>query len=466
MELFVNGVSQGRQTLNLLGHVEWDNVPYAPGTIQAIGYNNGVAVITNTVETTGAPAQIALVPDRDTILADGRDVSVVTVEVLDAQGRVVPTATNLVNFSDHRRRDHWRGQRRSQFSRSGQGQQPTLRFQRSGRSHRPVRRPAWRHHPDRKFDGFDFDQYHHHGSRHIAAAARTYGMAAVGGNAQVAVSWDIVPGAITYNLWRATTSGAPYTLIAGNIGGVNLGFLDTNVTNLATYYYVATANGNGTSANSAQVSATPVPVATGLTATVTNGQVVLNWNGSPGASCNVKRSAVSGGPYDTIASPVVGTNYTDYNVATCQTCFYVVTITNGGFESLPSNEAGTEVPGVLPPQFTNADIGLVGLSGSASYCGGQFAISGSGGDIWGTADAFQFVYTYVPVSTNCDIRARVLSVENTSGNAKAAVMIRESLAADSSHATADIEPSRRNRVHLAERHRRQRGLQHCLRNRS
>ena len=81
VELFVNGVSQGQQTLNVQGHVEWDNVTYAAGTLQAIGYNNGVAVITNTVVTTGTPAAIALLPDRSTILADGRDVSVVTVAV-------------------------------------------------------------------------------------------------------------------------------------------------------------------------------------------------------------------------------------------------------------------------------------------------------------------------------------------------------------------------------------------------
>jgi beta-galactosidase len=99
VELFVNGVSQGQQTLNVQGHVEWDNVPYASGTLQAIGYNNGVAVITNTVVTTGTPAAIALVPDRSTILADGRDVSVVTVEVLDSLGNVVPTASNNVTFT-------------------------------------------------------------------------------------------------------------------------------------------------------------------------------------------------------------------------------------------------------------------------------------------------------------------------------------------------------------------------------
>ncbi|HEU5396217.1 MAG TPA: hypothetical protein VFV81_03555, partial [Verrucomicrobiae bacterium] len=72
---------------------------------------------------------------------------------------------------------------------------------------------------------------------------------------------------------------------------------------------------------------------------------------------------------------------------------------------------------------------------------GQFTISGSGADIWGTADAFQFVYTYVPVSTNCDIRARVASVPSTHSNAKAAVMIRETLAANSRHALVDVQPS-------------------------
>jgi fibronectin type 3 domain-containing protein len=121
----------------------------------------------------------------------------------------------------------------------------------------------------------------------LPAPAAPTGVAAVAGNAQVVVSWDIVPGATTYNLWRATTSGGPYTLIAGNIGGVNLGYTDNNVTNLTTYYYVVTANGNGTSVNSAEVSAMPqnlsAPAApTGLTAMPGDGQVLLSWTGSSG----------------------------------------------------------------------------------------------------------------------------------------------------------------------------------------
>ena len=50
------------------------------------------------VETTGAPAAVRLTPDRSTINADGEDVSVFTVAVTDAQGRVVPVAANLIHF--------------------------------------------------------------------------------------------------------------------------------------------------------------------------------------------------------------------------------------------------------------------------------------------------------------------------------------------------------------------------------
>lgn len=444
VELFTNGVSLGRQILEPLSHVEWDNVAYAPGTLEAIGYNNGVAVITNRVVTTGKPAAIALWPDRSNILADGRDVSVVTVAVLDSAGVVVPIATNLVEFGvsggtilgvgngDPSSHEADKGSsQRSVFNGLAEiivqsGDQPgaiTLSASSTGLTSTKVTITA---------------------AAALPPPATPSGLAAIGGDAEVTVSWNILPGAATYNLWRATTSGGPYTLIAGSIGGVNLGYIDNSVTNLITYYYVVTANGannNGTSANATEVSATPAAVVTGLTATGTAGQIVLAWNGSPTSSYNVKRSTLSEGPYDTIASSITGTNYTDSTAATCQNYFYVVTVTNAGYESLPSDVAGAEVPGMLPSQFTSVNIGPVGFPGSATYCNGQLTITGSGSDIWGTTDAFQFVYVYVPVSTNCDIRAQILSVENTSSNAKGAVMIRESLADNSSHAMADVEPS-------------------------
>ena len=443
VELFTNGVSVGRQVLNVQSHAEWDNVAYSPGTLMAVGYNNGVAVTTNTITTTGAPAQVALIPDRNTILADGRDVSVVTVQILDAQGRMVPVASNLVTFNisggniigvgngDPSSHQADKASQRSVFN--GLAEVIVQSTSQPGNISLSA-----------SSAGLVSANLNITKTNSLPPPAAPAGVAAAPGNAQVAVSWDIVPGAGTYNLWRATTSGGPYTLVGANIGDVNLGCIDYGVTNMTRYFYVVTANGanaNGTSVPSAEVNAVPSAFVTGLTGVFNNGQVVLNWNASPGVAYNVKRSTVIGGPYSTIAASLSTTSFNDTNLLNCQTYYYVVTMTNAGSESLPSAEVSVSVPGTLPPQFTSADIGAVGLPGSASYCGGQFTINGSGSDIWGTSDAFQFVYTYLPVSTNCDIRARVANVQNTSSNAKGAVMIRESLATNSSHAMTDVEPT-------------------------
>ncbi|MDE2110148.1 MAG: DUF4982 domain-containing protein [Alphaproteobacteria bacterium] len=97
VELFLNGQSQGIRDVIPLKHVEWD-VVYAPGIIEARGYQGGKQVLTAKRETTGVATQIVLRADRPTIDADGADVAMVTVEITDAHGRVVPTAGNLVAF--------------------------------------------------------------------------------------------------------------------------------------------------------------------------------------------------------------------------------------------------------------------------------------------------------------------------------------------------------------------------------
>ena len=97
VELFLNGQSQGRKPMPKNSHLEW-KVKYAPGTLLARGYTGGREILTTKVETTGEPAAIQLTPHRATMKADGEDVSVVTVQVNDAQGRMVPTADNLITF--------------------------------------------------------------------------------------------------------------------------------------------------------------------------------------------------------------------------------------------------------------------------------------------------------------------------------------------------------------------------------
>jgi beta-galactosidase len=79
-------------------HLTWD-VPYEAGTLRAVGTRDGKVAATLEVSTTGEPAAIALSVDRQTLAADRRDVAHVTVEIVDAQGRVVPTADNEVTFA-------------------------------------------------------------------------------------------------------------------------------------------------------------------------------------------------------------------------------------------------------------------------------------------------------------------------------------------------------------------------------
>jgi beta-galactosidase len=98
VELFLNGESQGRQDLEPYSSLSW-KVEWEPGVLQAKCYRDDTVVAETTRETTEEPAGIALEPDRSSVNADGEDVSLVKVSILDAQGRMVPTAGNEVQFT-------------------------------------------------------------------------------------------------------------------------------------------------------------------------------------------------------------------------------------------------------------------------------------------------------------------------------------------------------------------------------
>ena len=97
VDLLVNGKSQGRKPMPKLGYLSW-KVPYEAGGIEAVGYRGDQAVVREKRETTGAPAAVLLQADRTTLKADHQDVSVITVQVVDAQGRPVPNALNKIKF--------------------------------------------------------------------------------------------------------------------------------------------------------------------------------------------------------------------------------------------------------------------------------------------------------------------------------------------------------------------------------
>ncbi len=122
VELFVNGVSWGTKSYRFAHtnmdrrmswfdnirqprvwattgdlHLAWD-VPYAPGVLKAVGMRDGEVVCVQEIATAGAAAKVEATIDRTQLRADGRDVAHVTVRILDAEGRFVPTADDQVTF--------------------------------------------------------------------------------------------------------------------------------------------------------------------------------------------------------------------------------------------------------------------------------------------------------------------------------------------------------------------------------
>ena len=119
-ELFINGKSQGKRTKDLTVTQEnsadstsmlalkrqqryrlmWMDTKYEPGTVKVVAYNEkGEAVAEKEMHTAGKPHHIELVADRQTIQADGRDLSFITVKVVDKDGNLCPNAQHLIKYS-------------------------------------------------------------------------------------------------------------------------------------------------------------------------------------------------------------------------------------------------------------------------------------------------------------------------------------------------------------------------------
>jgi beta-galactosidase len=119
-ELFINGVSQGKRTKDTTIDIEnthtpeaekalkrqqryrlmWLDTKYEPGTVKVVAYNEaGEAVAEQQIVTAGKPHHIELSADRTTIKADGRDLSFITVRVVDKDGNLCPAADNEIRYT-------------------------------------------------------------------------------------------------------------------------------------------------------------------------------------------------------------------------------------------------------------------------------------------------------------------------------------------------------------------------------
>lgn len=103
-ELFLNGKSLGIQRKNNSSALNryrlmWMNVVYEPGELKVIALDDdGKPVAEETIRTAGKPYQLKLEADRTELQADGKDLSYITVSVVDKDGNECPTATNQLEF--------------------------------------------------------------------------------------------------------------------------------------------------------------------------------------------------------------------------------------------------------------------------------------------------------------------------------------------------------------------------------
>ena len=103
-ELFLNGKSLGvrrkdKSTPQNRYRLMWMDVKYEPGTLKVVAFDSdGKPIAEEKITTAGKPYKIVLTPDRKEIKADGKDLSFVTVSIVDQNGIPCPTATNALNF--------------------------------------------------------------------------------------------------------------------------------------------------------------------------------------------------------------------------------------------------------------------------------------------------------------------------------------------------------------------------------
>lgn len=100
VKLFLNGkeISGLKRDYNFLFTAE--GVAFEPGKIEAVGYNAGKEVARYAIQTAGQPAAIRLskIENPSGWKADGADVALVQIEVVDAQGRRCPLANDMIHY--------------------------------------------------------------------------------------------------------------------------------------------------------------------------------------------------------------------------------------------------------------------------------------------------------------------------------------------------------------------------------
>lgn len=208
----------------------------------------------------------------------------------------------------------------------------------------------------------------------------------------------------------------------------------SGVLNTAVFDHVAFTAGGVTSAPAAPSSPSPSNGATGVSVTPT-----LSWTASGATNYDVRFGTANPPPQVTTAQTAA--SFAPGSLAANTTYYWQIVAHNSAGATTGavwSFKTGGAVSTGVPAPWVSQDVGAVSMSGSATASSGAFTLTGSGADIWGTADAFQYVYQ--PLAGDGQISARVNSLQNTNTYAKAGLMLRASTGAGAVHVILDTRP--------------------------
>jgi regulation of enolase protein 1 (concanavalin A-like superfamily) len=268
-----------------------------------------------------------------------------------------------------------------------------------------------------------------------------------------------------------------YTVTSSPAGGVYTAKAVTAPSAFEFVRYLAPVNGSGNVAEvefdgiaGTIIPPTPpappvVPAPPGsVTATAASASDVhLTWAEDPTStvtSFTIERQGPTDATFVAIGTALAtATSFDDTTVLASTAYSYELIANNAGGPSAPSDVAAATTPAVpvapvvpvppvvpvtpvtpVTPAWSDLDIGAVGLTGSATVnANGSITVTGSGADIWNSADAFNF--DSQTFAGNGSIVAQVSGQTNTNGWAKSGIMIRETINSDSRFVMIALTPS-------------------------
>lgn len=273
-------------------------------------------------------------------------------------------------------------------------------------------------------------------------------------NSQVELTWSDESGNETgFQIERSTAADSEFTNVTTTAANTRR-FVDAGLSSGTPLYYRIRAMNGGVGSAFTEVVSTYVPFTNGptvpgtLAATVGGATITLQWTNAGGGQMwwQVERS-IDNVAFAELSKVPAGTNSIHDTGDSGATYYYRVRAMDGGGVSPYSNIAQATLGSVEEPPpdtggnegWNSQDIGAVAAAGSTS--GGTDAVltlTGSGADIWGSADEFRFHSR--SWTGDGEFIARVGSLTQTNGWAKAGIMLRESAQAGARHVFIAITP--------------------------